>query len=220
MDQAEVSENGKFVSSYRWKGQLDWVLSRISNLLFPYRGFRLCWSSSAYRLQPVRHYLERSCLMHVCFNCNLSKFYLRVLRKFFPYPNSGTYIEVYLFQFLSKKCFSSHTVRTGIIGPDSRTLELPLLVWSGYFFFFICLELGLKRPLFAVRSPPYPREGISNVLARGPILPVSTVVYLEYSASLFAFYDMLCSLCSAVKSSTIRQIVYRKELLWWSPTVC
>jgi len=67
------------------------------------------------------------------------------------------------------------TVRTGIIGPDSRTLELPLLVWFGSFFFFFCLKLGLRRSLFAVRSPPYPREGISNVLARGPIIPVSTV---------------------------------------------
>ena len=68
----------------------------------------------------------------------------------------------------------SNTVRTGIIGPDSRTLELPLLVWSGSFFFFFCLKLRLRRSLFAVRSPPYPREGISNVLARGPIIPVST----------------------------------------------
>jgi len=57
------------------------------------------------------------------------------------------------------------TVRTGIIGPDFRTLELPLLVWSDYFFFFFCLKLSLRRSLFAVRSPPYPREGISNVLA-------------------------------------------------------
>jgi len=57
------------------------------------------------------------------------------------------------------------TVRTGIIGPDFRTLEFPLLVWSDYFFFFFFLKLGLRRSLFAVRSPPYPREGISNVLA-------------------------------------------------------
>jgi len=78
-----------------------------------------------------------------------------------------------LFFFLSFRSFfhctmtvnHSTTVRTGIIGPDFRTLELPLLVWSDYFFFFFCLKLGLRRSLFAVRSPPYPREGISNVLA-------------------------------------------------------
>jgi len=87
---------------------------------------------------------------------------------------------LYLYLFLKfGHHFCSTTVRTGIIGPDSRTLELPLLVWSGSFFFFFCLKLGLRRSLFAVRSPPYPREGISNVLARGPIIPVSTVAVLS-----------------------------------------
>jgi len=70
----------------------------------------------------------------------------------------------------------SSTVRTRIIGPDARTLELPLLVRSGSFFFLFCLKLGLRGSVFAVRSTPYPREGISDVLAPGPIIRVLTVV--------------------------------------------
>ena len=57
------------------------------------------------------------------------------------------------------------TVRTRIIGPEARTLELPLLVRSGSFFFFFCLKQGLRGSVFAVRSPPYPGEGISDVFA-------------------------------------------------------
>ena len=70
-----------------------------------------------------------------------------------------------------------HTVRTGIIGPRARTSELPLLVRSGSFFFLFCLRLGLRRSVFAVRSPPYPREGISDFKVSGPIIPVLTVQY-------------------------------------------
>ena len=69
----------------------------------------------------------------------------------------------------------SPTVRTGIIGPRARTLELPLLVRSGSFFFFFCFRLGLRGSVFAVRSPPYPREGISDFKVSGPIIPVLTV---------------------------------------------
>ena len=76
-------------------------------------------------------------------------------------------------------CFTHHirptTVRTGIIGPRARTLELPLLVRSGSFFFLFCLRLGLRGSVFAVRSPPYPREGISDFKVSGPIIPVLTV---------------------------------------------
>jgi len=68
------------------------------------------------------------------------------------------------------------TVRTRIIGPHARTLELPLLVRSGSFFFLFCLKLGLRGSVFAVRSTPYPREGISDVLAPGPIIRVLTVL--------------------------------------------
>ena len=69
----------------------------------------------------------------------------------------------------------SNTVRTRIIEPEAKTLELPLLVRSGSFFFLFCLKLELRGSLFAVRSPPYPREGISDVLALGPIIRVLTV---------------------------------------------
>jgi len=55
------------------------------------------------------------------------------------------------------------TVRTRIIGPEARTLELPLLVRSGSFFSLLRLQLGLMGSVFAVRSPPYPREGIPDV---------------------------------------------------------
>ena len=70
------------------------------------------------------------------------------------------------------------TVRTGIIRPHARTLELPLLVRSGSFFFLFCLRLGLRGSVFAVRSPPYPREGVSDVLVSGPIIPVLMVITL------------------------------------------
>jgi len=68
-----------------------------------------------------------------------------------------------------------NTVRTQIIGPEARTLELPFLVRPGSFFFFFCLKLGLRGSVFAVRSPPFPREGISDVLASGPIIRVLTI---------------------------------------------
>jgi len=48
------------------------------------------------------------------------------------------------------------TVRTGIIEPPASTLELPLLVRSGSFFFFFCLKHGLRESIFAVREAPYP----------------------------------------------------------------
>jgi len=37
---------------------------------------------------------------------------------------------------------AASTVRTRIIGPEARTLELPLLVRSGSFFFLFCLKQG------------------------------------------------------------------------------
>ena len=70
----------------------------------------------------------------------------------------------------------SSTVRTRTIEPHARTLELPLLVRSGSFFFLFCLKLGLRGSVFVVRSPPYPREGISDVLTSGPIVRVLTVL--------------------------------------------
>ena len=60
------------------------------------------------------------------------------------------------------------TVRTRIIGPHARTLELPLLVRAGTFFFLFCLKLG--RVSFCCALAPYPREGISDVFASGPII--------------------------------------------------
>jgi len=66
-------------------------------------------------------------------------------------------------------------IRTGIIEPDFLTLGLPMLVRSMIFVFFV-LSPGLRDPVFAVLSSPYPREGISEVLARGSIIPVLTVV--------------------------------------------
>jgi len=50
-------------------------------------------------------------------------------------------------------------VRTRIIEPEARTLELPLLVRSGSFFFLFCLKLGLRGSVFAVRSPPLSKTG-------------------------------------------------------------
>jgi len=52
-----------------------------------------------------------------------------------------------------------------------------MLVRSTIIYFFV-LSRRLRGPVFAVLSSPYPREGISDVLARGSIIPVLTV--LEY----------------------------------------
>lgn len=57
------------------------------------------------------------------------------------------------------------TVLTHLIGPHARTLALPLLVRSGSLPFPFCLKLGLRGLVFAVRSSPYPRDGIPDVLA-------------------------------------------------------
>jgi len=61
------------------------------------------------------------------------------------------------------------TVRTGIIEPHARTLELPSLVRSGSFFFFFSLGPGLRESVASVRSTPYLREGISDVFAPGSL---------------------------------------------------
>ena len=60
--------------------------------------------------------------------------------------------------------FQYGTVKTGIIGPHARTLELPLLVRSGPFFilFFIAYA-NAEESVLAVFLPPYP--GIFDVLA-------------------------------------------------------
>ena len=71
-------------------------------------------------------------------------------------------------------CF--RTVRTGIIEPDFLTLELPLSVRSGKFLFFY-LRPKLSGSVSAGRSPSYLREGISDLLARGSIIRVLTVLH-------------------------------------------
>jgi len=76
----------------------------------------------------------------------------------------------------------SLTVRTRIIGPEARTLELPLLVRPGSFFFLFCLNRGLRGSVFTGRSLPYPREGISDILASGPIIRVLTVLQTVFPA--------------------------------------
>jgi len=73
-----------------------------------------------------------------------------------------------------RKCL---TTRAGIIEPYARTLELPLPVRSGSFFFPIGLTQGLRNSIFSMRSTPCRREEISDVFARGPIIPVLKVSY-------------------------------------------
>ncbi|KAG0124237.1 hypothetical protein HOY82DRAFT_193763 [Tuber indicum] len=65
----------------------------------------------------------------------------------------------------------SITVRTRINEPCARTLDLPLWVKSGVFFFFICLGEGSFGVVFA----PFPEEGISDYLAQGSFIRVLTV---------------------------------------------
>ena len=63
------------------------------------------------------------------------------------------------------------TVRTQIIVPCARTLDLLLLVRSSVFFIFI----GFRGQIFGVLFTPFPEEEISNYIAHGPIIQVLTV---------------------------------------------
>ena len=74
---------------------------------------------------------------------------------------------VLLFYCASSGTCAYYTVFTGIIEPHARTLELPLLVRSGSFFFFSCPKPGLRGPVFAVRSPPLSKRGNSRRLSVG-----------------------------------------------------
>jgi len=65
---------------------------------------------------------------------------------------------------------------TRIIKPHAKTLELPLLVRSGPFFFFLGPKPGPRGTAFAVL---WPREGVLEVLARDSIIPVLTVLHLN-----------------------------------------
>ena len=61
----------------------------------------------------------------------------------------------------------ANTVRTRIIEPHARTLELPLLVRSGKISFFLSEAEGVG---FRWALSPYPREGISDALVRGSVI--------------------------------------------------
>ena len=60
--------------------------------------------------------------------------------------------EVFDFNYLMQLGYT--TVKIGIIGPRARTLELPLLVRSGSFFFLFCLRLGLRGQFLLCPRPP------------------------------------------------------------------
>ena len=80
-------------------------------------------------------------------------------------------------------CLDGHqaklpTVKTRINGPCARTLDLPLLVRSVFFYFFFVSG----DAFFGAFSPPFPEEEISDYIAHGPFIRVFTVV-LAASAS-------------------------------------
>jgi len=62
------------------------------------------------------------------------------------------------------------TVRTRIIGPCATTVELPLLLRPGVFFFFF-----VSGGRFLVFFAPFPEEEISDYIAHGLIIRVLTV---------------------------------------------
>ena len=88
-------------------------------------------------------------------------------------------------------CYKLSTVRTGVIEPHARTLELLLPVRSGTFFSFFRLKLGLRGSFFAARSPHYPRERIPDVLARDSTIPVSGVNYFQLASGPGAYSSLL-----------------------------
>jgi len=87
-----------------------------------------------------------------------------------------------------------------------------LLVRSGSFFFLFCLKLGLRGSVFAVRSTPYPREGISDVLAPGPIIRVLTVGSTKMQAVVIASETSFYFSCFFSFSVTLIRAGRRKEM--------
>ena len=65
------------------------------------------------------------------------------------------------------------TVRTRINDPCARTLDLPLSVRFGVFFFFF----WLSGQIFGVFFAPFPEEEISDYIAQGSFIRVLTVLY-------------------------------------------
>ena len=59
-------------------------------------------------------------------------------------------------------------MRTRIIGPCARTLELPLVVKSGSFLFFICLKEQVF--FFGVFVNPFSEGEFLDYLAHGPVV--------------------------------------------------
>jgi len=72
-----------------------------------------------------------------------------------------------------------------------------LLARPGTFLFLLALGPLLKQPVVTVLKPPYPREGISDLLERGSILLVLTRVELflplQLSACLVGQGELLSS---------------------------
>ena len=68
-------------------------------------------------------------------------------------------------------CRYADTVRTRIIGPCARTLDLPLRVRSSVFSFSFISGGGI----FGVFFTPFPEEEISDCIVYGPIIRVLTV---------------------------------------------
>ena len=49
---------------------------------------------------------------------------------------------------------NTRAIRTAMVEPRARTLELPLLVWSGTILFLFFVSLGLRQSVFVALSPP------------------------------------------------------------------
>ncbi|RPB03272.1 hypothetical protein L873DRAFT_224531 [Choiromyces venosus 120613-1] len=56
--------------------------------------------------------------------------------------------------YCTVRIYAWFTVKTGIIGPHARTLELPFLVRSAVFFFLSVSVEGRKRVFLAVFFSP------------------------------------------------------------------
>jgi hypothetical protein len=78
------------------------------------------------------------------------------------------------------------TVKTGINGPCARTLELPLLVRPGVFFFLFVSE----SRFFAVFFAPFPEEEILDYIAHGPLIRVFTVTQTSIHITRILYVDI------------------------------
>jgi len=105
-------------------------------------------------------------------------------------------------------------VKTGIIGPHTRRLLLPLLVRS-VFFLFICLTWGLKGNIFAVFPPLQPKardSGRLGVRSNYSMVPdVLTVRQMTWNGGRLRMKKYADTVCSIPAKFRVFPMIVERE---------